>query len=215
MSPSEPVDTSERLVVFTDAVVAIALTLLVLPLVEVVPEARRSGLALGDLLRENLAPLGSFVLSFAVIFRYWWAHHRLFRHVSRLSRGIVAWTVVWVFSIVVLPLPTAVITAYPPSSGTVALYLGTLVLTSGALTGLAVTAHRNPAVSVGRPRETREEVLGMSTAFGAQLVALVVGTACPSPIGYWALLIMVLSGPVERLVKRRWARQERAEATPG
>lgn len=203
---TRPTDSSERLVFFTDAVVAIALTLLVLPLVDLVPEARSSGLDLEDLLRENLGELGSFLLSFAVISRFWWAHHQLFRHVSRLSGPLVGWNLLWMFSIVFLPWPTAIITAYDPSTGTVLLYVGTLVVTSGSLTMLAVTVHRDAALSVGRDRETRDEVLGSATSLGALLVALVLGSAFPEPINYKALLLLFLSGPVEHLVKRRWSR---------
>ncbi|HEY0238190.1 MAG TPA: TMEM175 family protein [Friedmanniella sp.] len=212
---SEPVDSAERLVFFTDAVVAIALTLLVLPLVELVPEARRSGLGLQQLLRENLGDLGSFALSFAVIFRFWWSHHGLFRHVSGLSLPLVCWNLLWMFSIVLLPVPTAIITAYHTSPATVLLYDGTLVLSSGSLTMLAITAYRNPALSAGRSRETREGVLASVSSFGALLLALIIGSVFWHRINYWALLLMFLTGPVERVVKRRWATHPVAQLSPG
>ncbi|SER28958.1 TMEM175 family protein [Microlunatus flavus] len=204
--PPEPSDHAERLVFFTDAVVAIALTLLVLPLVDLVPEARRSGLGLGALLRENLGELGSFLLSFVVIFRFWWAHHQLFRHVSRLNRAVVGWNLLWMVSIVFMPVPTAIITAYSPSAGTVLLYVGTLVVSSGALTLLTLTVHRHPELSVGRSRETREDVLGGVTSLAALLLALVLGATFSEHVNYLALLLLLLTGTVERLVRRRWSR---------
>ena len=213
--PPEPSDHAERLVVFTDAVVAIALTLLVLPLVDLVPEARRSGLALGDLLRENLAEVGSFLLSFVVIFRFWWAHHQLFRHVSRLDRSVVGWNLLWMVSIVFMPVPTAIITAYDPSPGTVLLYVGTLLVSSGSLTALAVTVHRKAALSVGRSPETRDEVLGSATSAAALVLALVVGATFWERVNYFALLLLLLSGLVERLVRRRWAAEPEPRAAGG
>ena len=213
---SRPTDSAERLVFFTDAVVAIALTLLILPLVDLVPEARRSGLDLRDLLRENLPELGSFLLSFVVIFRFWWAHHQLFRHVSGLSGALVAWNLLWLLSIVLLPWPTAIITAYETSPGSVALYIGTLVLSSGSLTALAISIHRDAALSAGRTRESRDEVLGVATSFAALIVALVLGTAFPNTVNFRALLLLFLSGPVEALVRRRWAKHpEPADEAPG
>ena len=179
---TRPTDSSERLVFFTDAVVAIALTLLVLPLVELVPEAARSGLGLRDLLQENLSEIGAFLLSFVVIFRFWWAHHQVFRHVSRLSRPVVLGNLVWLLSIAFLPWPTAIITAYDPSPGTVLLYVGTLVVSSGSLTVLGITVRRNPAVSVGRGGETRDEILGNATTLGMLVVALVLGSVFPEPV---------------------------------
>lgn len=211
-APTRPTDSAERLIFFTDAVVAIALTLLVLPLVDLVPQARRAGLDLTRLLRDNLAELGSFLLSFLVIFRFWWAHHQHFRHVARLSRPLVAWNLLWLLSIVFLPWPTAIITAYSPSPGTVLLYVGTLVVSSGSLAMMSLTVHRNPALSVGHSTETRDEVLGSATSLAALLLALILGVASPDRINYWALLLLFLSGPAENLVKRRWAKHP---ARPG
>ena len=204
-APEQP-PSAERLVFFTDAVVAIALTLLVLPLVDLVPEARRGGLRLGQLLGDNLSAIGAFLLSFAVISRFWWAHHELFRHVSGLSRPLVRWNLLWTFSIVFLPVPTAIITSYAPSPGTVAIYIGTLVVTSGALTMLTLTVHRHAELGSSRPAETREEVLGSVAAFTALLLALVVGTVFARTVGFYPLLLLLLTDPVERLVRRHWSR---------
>ena len=62
------------------------------------------------------------VLSCAVIFRLLWSHPRLFRHISRLSGWLVAWSAVWTFAIVLLPIPTAAISAFRTSAGTVLFY---------------------------------------------------------------------------------------------
>jgi len=58
----------ERLILFSDAVVAIALTLLILPLTDVEIEA---GQTLVEVLRSNSGKLLAFGISFAVIARYW------------------------------------------------------------------------------------------------------------------------------------------------
>jgi len=179
----------------------------ILPLVDLVPEASRSGVDLRDLLRDNRAELGSFLLSFVVIFRFWWAHHQIFRHVSGLSPALVRWTVVWLLSIVFLPWPTAIITAYDTSALTVLLYTGTLVVSSGSLAAMAVVVHRNPALSAGRSRETRDHVLGIVSSFVALVVALVLGTVFVDTVNYRALLLLFVTGPVERLIERRWSRR--------
>jgi uncharacterized membrane protein len=61
----------ERLVYFSDAVVAIALTLLVLPLAEAVPEAVSKHADSLKVITENQWKIYSFLLSFAVIARLW------------------------------------------------------------------------------------------------------------------------------------------------
>lgn len=198
---------SERLVLFTDAVTAIAITLLILPLVDIVPEAAAHG-PIGDLIRGHLEQFGAFVLSFAVIFRLWWAHHQIFRHVTTINRALVRWSILWTFAIVVLPLPTAIITAYHHSATTVGLYGGTLVIATGAILMLSLTVHRHPSLSNGTSLATREEVLGAWTAFGLQLLATAVGCVFSDRINFWAFLLLFLSGPIETQVKRVWARRD-------
>ena len=68
----------ERLVLFSDAVVAIALTLLILPLTDVEIEA---GQTLVEVLRNYSGKLLAFGISFAVIARYWLGHHSIFKDV--------------------------------------------------------------------------------------------------------------------------------------
>jgi len=68
-APPERPQSAERLVMFTDAVAAIALTLLILPLLEVISDARAQRLPFAELMDDHLGEFGAFVLSFAVIFR--------------------------------------------------------------------------------------------------------------------------------------------------
>jgi uncharacterized membrane protein len=75
----------ERLVFFSDAVFAIAITLLVLEIP--VPELHNSmdDAAYWRALVELLPKFFAFVLSFLVIGRFWIGHHRLFSRVTRYS----------------------------------------------------------------------------------------------------------------------------------
>lgn len=57
----------DRLVFFTDAVAAIAITLLVLPLVDSVTEAAHDGLSVEQFIGNNVAAISGFALSFLVI----------------------------------------------------------------------------------------------------------------------------------------------------
>jgi uncharacterized membrane protein len=194
----------ERLVLFTDAVAAIAITLLILPLLETVTSAAAEHLSLDELLRGDRAEFGGFLLSFAVIFRLWWAHHRIFRRVSRLRMPIVLLSGLWTLAIVVLPVMTSIITNYHPSPATVALYTGTLVVSSGALTAISTYVMKHPEVSAGRSHATREDVVVSAVAFVLLLIAGVLGSVFADTINYWAILLLLLSSPVERLIKARW-----------
>ena len=70
----------DRFLTFIDAIVAIAVTLLVLPLVDLVGELEK-GISVQQLLEDNKAPIGAFLLSFLVISQVWLGQHRLLRNV--------------------------------------------------------------------------------------------------------------------------------------
>jgi uncharacterized membrane protein len=109
----------DRLVGFTDAVVAISITLLVLGLE--VP----SGLT-NEGLMDALTALGpqffSFLLSFAVIGGFWMSHHRMFRHVAAADDRLLALNGLFLLTIVLLPFPTAVLGEYMHHPAALVLY---------------------------------------------------------------------------------------------
>ena len=98
----------ERYVTFIDAIVAIAITLLVLPLVELTSDHHGTT---SELLRDHAAQFYSFALSFLVIFRLWWSQHRLLRFVVDGDKVVVRGLGLWVMTIVFLPFPTALVAA--------------------------------------------------------------------------------------------------------
>ena len=96
----------ERFLTFVDAVVAIAITLLVLPLVEVSRELE-TGISVASLLDEHSAELWAFFLSFAVIAKFWFVQHASARHVIRYDNRYATLTVLWLLTIVLLPFSTS------------------------------------------------------------------------------------------------------------
>ncbi|HUL86448.1 MAG TPA: TMEM175 family protein [Actinomycetota bacterium] len=95
----------DRLIFFSDAVFAIAMTLLVLA----IPRPP-SGVDIAKFLKEE--DTGKFIayfISFWVIALYWLAHHRLFRVVTRYDYGVLLLNLVLLFFIAFLPYPSAVL----------------------------------------------------------------------------------------------------------
>jgi uncharacterized membrane protein len=180
---------AERLVYFTDAVVAIAITLLVLPLVDAVGEAVDAGRSSVEVISENLSQIFSFLLSFAVIARLWTAHHRLFDGVTTASGRIVALNMLWVLTIVVLPFPTEMVGTYGEDRFTTVLYIGTILASSACLTALSMAIR-------GRL------VAGAGSMTALLALALLVAAFIPG-VRYLALLLLFLAPLVERLW-RRW-----------
>ncbi|HWO59137.1 MAG TPA: TMEM175 family protein, partial [Umezawaea sp.] len=90
-TPRDP----DRLVLFTDAVVAIAITLLVLPLVDVVTESVAEHHTSVQVIAEHRPEIFSFLLSFVVIAQYWVTHHRMFEGVKAYSRPLTVMNLAW------------------------------------------------------------------------------------------------------------------------
>jgi uncharacterized membrane protein len=97
---------SERLTFFSDAVVAIAMTLLALELP--VPEGSGNH-EVWDSLGEKFPEYLSFIISFVVIALHWMGHHRVFANVERASTGLVRWNLLWLMMIVITPFATKVL----------------------------------------------------------------------------------------------------------
>ena len=91
----------DRVIVFR-GIVAIAITLLILPLTEIEPP---EGATLINVVAENEGALFAFALSFAVIANYWTVHHAIFRPVRRQNPQLVLLNMLWLAAIVFLPSP--------------------------------------------------------------------------------------------------------------
>ena len=189
----------DRLVTFLDAVVAIAITLLVLPLIEVLAEG--GGEDLGALLADEVGQFGAFALSFVVIARLWLAHHRIVESVGAYDDLFLVVNLCWAFTIVLLPFATEVIAEFGTDRLSVGLYIGTILASSAATTVLVTLLRRRaPLRRHGVPAADVDVV--PSVVFTALLgLALVVGTVFRS-VNFFALFLLFLSGPAERLVRR-------------
>lgn len=97
---------AERLAFFSDAVVAIAITLLAIELP--VPEGDTDSAFLHSLGQESFAYI-TFLISFIAIANHWAAHHRVFRYVGRADRQLVLLNLVWLLLIVLTPFLTEVV----------------------------------------------------------------------------------------------------------
>ena len=92
----------ERLILFSDAVFAIAITLLVIDIK--FPEVHEAeSYNLGKLLRPTVLEFGAFAFSFFVIGRAWSEHLKLCRHLKRYDQGLITRNLVFLFFIVIFP----------------------------------------------------------------------------------------------------------------
>lgn len=138
----------ERFLTFIDAVIAIAITLLVLPLVELTAGMTENGSAT-RLLRTHQAEIWSFLLSFVVIARLWFSQQRTVQHLLVFHRTVSMLLVVWTLTIVFLPFPTALVARAGHQATTKLLYIGTITVSTVAVGLIAAVIERNPQLTDG------------------------------------------------------------------
>ena len=191
----------DRLITFLDAVVAIAITLLVLPLVDVLPN-EGPAVDLHTLLAEEAPRFGAFTLSFLVIARLWLVHHRLVERVGSYDRPFVLVNLAWTLTVVLLPFATEVAAVYGDDRLAVAVYIGTITLSSACLTLLDLMIVRRPYLRrAGSEAEEGDPTASLLTT-GTFVLAFLVGVVVPG-IGYAALFLLFVPGPARRLLARR------------
>jgi uncharacterized membrane protein len=188
---------ADRLTLFSDAVVAIAITLLVLPLVDLVPEAFAAGEDAAEVLTKNLVPIGTFLLSFVVIWRIWSVHHQVFARASTVSSLLVRINVVWLACIVALPFPVEMIGFYGGDPVVTALYVGILLVSAGTLAAMALVLRRTEPDQAPR-RAVVEQVVGNAAGLA---LALVLVLAVPQ-LGFWPLILLFIDTPVRAVLHR-------------
>ena len=112
-----------RLEAFSDGVLAIIITIMILEL------KQPAGGLLQDLL--DLGPVVmAYVLSFFFIAIYWVNHHLIFHMAERINVKILWCNIVWLFVMSFIPFATAWAGTYPTSMAPLALYFADMALAS-------------------------------------------------------------------------------------
>ncbi len=101
----------DRLAGFSDGVISIAITILVLglevPSVHRVPTSELVGY-----LRDAIDPAIGFVVSFVLIGTYWIGHYSIFHYLTHATRPLIAFNGFFLLSLSFLPFPTGLQAAY-------------------------------------------------------------------------------------------------------
>jgi uncharacterized membrane protein len=125
VQPGEPVPGIERLVFFSDAVFAIAITLLVINL-RLPDSANLPGADLGVALRGLWPQVLTYALSFAVIGLYWIAHWRRFQYIEAADDRLVALNLLQLAFIALIPFPSSVMGQHGDQPEAALLYIAVL-----------------------------------------------------------------------------------------
>jgi uncharacterized membrane protein len=187
----------ERLVFFSDAVVAIALTLLILPLTDVVGGADKADSSI-KVITDNQWLVYSFLLSFVVIMRQWINHHRLFAQVKAYTMPLLLVNMAWVLTIAILPFPTQMVAKFPGHDRfTLLFYIGTLFVGSVLQSAMVLIVRTDPDVAKSPDAiSDRWRFNSLSTTVALGIATLLVGIV--PQVSYYPLLLIAVTPWIAR-----------------
>lgn len=194
----------ERVVFFSDAVFAIAITLLAIELK--VPDLGdvESNERLFQALLAQWSHYFAFALSFWIIAAYWFAHHRYFRYIIRYDGGLIGRNLAVLFFVALMPFTTLVLGEYGNLSGGLWLYgfnLLFLGLAGAWLWAHAAQDHRLVEPDLSDRYIRYLQIRSFATPAAAVIVLLASVVIGPSASLGW-LLIWVF----QMLIRQRYQR---------
>jgi uncharacterized membrane protein len=127
-----------RIVAFSDGVIAVAITLLVLNLdVPDLPSSREN--ELDDKLLDLLPSLLAYAVAFALVGRYWVIHHRFFERLQAFDTTLMALNLAFLALIALMPFTSDLVDRYDHVPIAVAVFGATLGV--AGLVHLAMVRH--------------------------------------------------------------------------
>jgi uncharacterized membrane protein len=191
---------SERLIAFTDAVMAVAITLLVLDL------KLPAGIGDSDLYAVIPAlshALWCYVLSFVVIGLLWMAHYNQFSYIRRVDGALLWINLLFLMAVALIPFTTSVMSEHRSALPTM---LYAAVLAASCLMAAAMWWHasRTPELMPAEvPANLRRagviNPLLVAAVFAASIgVAYIYGSAA----GQWTWLLAIVAGPLANRISR-------------
>ncbi|GAA3618896.1 TMEM175 family protein [Microlunatus ginsengisoli] len=179
---------TERIAFFSDAVFAIAMTLLVLELH--VPEVEGDGL--GTALIALVPSYLAFLLSFAVLGTAWLAHHRKLAVIERFDPMLPRLNLLVLLMVASLPLPTALIARSGDDPLAVSVYAAAIAALGGSLVLLWCWAWSRGLTSPAVSRELFRYVLVQSTVvpvvFAVSIPIAVLGSSLAAEL-FWLVAL--------------------------
>ena len=133
----------DRFISFSDAVVAVAATVLILPIVDIA--APKAGQNVGSVLLKNFNGIYSYFVTFIVIVIFWRVHHKILDGTSAYDGRLLILNTAWLATIAFLPWPTAMLGQEGGfNRGVGTFYFGILALSTLILLVMQLHIRRTP-----------------------------------------------------------------------
>jgi uncharacterized membrane protein len=183
------VSAKNRTEAFSDGVLAIAVTLLVLDLRAPVRDDLH-GSSLAAALAAEWPAYAAYVTSFLVIGIIWVNHHAVFELIGRVDRTVLFLNLLLLMTVVAIPFTTSLMSEYlvagdDDAHTAAVVYSGMMVLMSLGFSGLYTYVARRPALLADgvdpvavRASIVRFSAVGLALYLGTVVIALVSAPLC-------------------------------------
>lgn len=142
----------QRLVFFSDAIFAFAVTLLAINItITEIPKDSINQLLGKEII--NLAPkFFIYALSFLIIGSFWMAHHKMFKYIKKYNDAFIFLNIVALMFIAAVPIPTKIMGDYILYRQSLILYASYMAITSFLLASIRFYAYRKSFIEYDMPR---------------------------------------------------------------
>lgn len=184
--------TTQRLEAFSDGVIAIAITLLVLTLD--VPDVKDGKLF--DAIVDDWTSFAAFILSFVVIGIMWVSHHSMFERIATVDRPLMFLNLTLLLGIAFLPFPTSLLATYMRESGSnshiaAAIYSTAMLGIGLAFLGMWIRLARRPELLVAGIPPERIQLAIRRSLVGPAVYAVTIGLAFVSAVACFVVYALV------------------------
>lgn len=200
---------TRRIEAFSDGVLSIVITLLVLQLSIPILSDRAADAELNQHLLKMIPKLISYVISFAVVGIFWAGHHNLFHFVICADRVLLWLNNLFLLCIGFIPFPAALLGAYATRRIAVIVYGGSLALTGLTLALIWIYATHDRRLvdrnmDPGAVRSGLKRILIGPVLYGISMVMCFVSVWISLAIYLIVPLIYIFPGRIDR----HWQRFE-------
>jgi uncharacterized membrane protein len=188
-----------RLAALSDGVFAVAMTLLVATLPLPRTPADLGAASLRDALLAVLPQLRDVAVSFFVAALYWLRHHDLVRALARCNSAVMWLNFLLLFGVVLTPLATHLLGAFPRGAVTVDIYAANLAFIGTVLLIIWWYAIRHEGLlkATIEPKDARRELRGLAASILVLLSSIPLAWV-NADIALWSWLLLA------PIAWRRW-----------
>lgn len=153
-----------RIEIFSDAVMAIIITIMVLELKLPEFNKNQSDYSVREYVVRLLPHLGAYSFSFIMVAIFWTHHHQLFNLLKKSDSFLLGQNLFFLFWMSLIPLATSILGAYPLLPFSTALYGIVMLMTTFTLSFMRAYTIKKQLVHTDEVKEIEEKIYEVSAA---------------------------------------------------